>query len=776
MLAFAFAAALLLYAVTPDANQREVRAQSGDVSRTVIPRPPVEIHEDADETAPSPNGGQRTIVAPPIPNYPTGSILGAGSVALDWDDVPTATGYGVRVFTGTVWTHLPANGITIEFSGSSAQIDGLPNYDTYYLQVRAANSAGNSRWSGFLDLANDVTNQATSTPAPTATQAPVATPTPTPTATQAPVATPTPTSTATPDTEQSDTASLFIDELVTNVFLHSEFIGLETQFLDCIQRETGARPGSFDAALGGYDLDGIAAFNLCDEETGLTSTVSTLMSDEIERLRQDSRFTDFVDETLNEEKIQTMTDPDALRQAALLFNMLRGSSTSVSSDSSSQVRTPRQPTPSADDWEDCLPTGAPQTFDDKMGIVNCLVSELPLDFWGSEDYREMEAAHQRKDPRLKWIGRGLTDGGCSFGLDPSYFPLKQCLKHDFEYTALAAVVEDPVVDGVTADHGRIDAAWNPRNRSLVELRFYEDVIEHGCALAQPPKYVREICNALDTTVYYPVPLAGTVIIVGMDLRQAAAFAMSESLRRFLPGFWTDIPQWPVTNADIADWDDDLIKDEDDNVLDDRRIFTECDRARVSSHGEPTFTGKTVDVTLNVQTGCVAESEVDKVEICWTGTFAHRANNFDDLKYHFCTEHKDDFSLIGAFANIPVPIDFSPGTGDFVHRDGELSDPIGEFGLAGDITSIEITDIFIKMKNAAYNDGYYALENGFIPVEECPATRSGDCSVGLTSTPTATPGTECGDLSISSSSIYVGQSAVIQAVNLCPADLTVKFSI
>ena len=122
----AFAAALVLYSIATEENYPGLRAQSESTTRppvTVIPRPPVEIHEDADETAPSPDGGQRTIVAPPIPNYPTGSILGAGSVALDWDDVPTAQGYVVRVYTGTVWTHLPANGITIEFSGSNAQTD-----------------------------------------------------------------------------------------------------------------------------------------------------------------------------------------------------------------------------------------------------------------------------------------------------------------------------------------------------------------------------------------------------------------------------------------------------------------------------------------------------------------------------------------------------------------------------------------------------------------------------------------------------------------------------
>ena len=199
VLACAFAAALLLYAVAPDADQRELRAQSGDVSRTVIPRPPVETPDDADKTAPSPNGGQRTIVAPPYPNYPNGSITGVGSVALDWDDVPTALSYAVQVHTGTAWTLLPVNGITIQFSGSSAQIDGLPNYDTYYLRVRAENTAGNSPWSGFAVIVNDTSNLATSTPTPTPTpdSGPTATPTPSPTPTAEATATSTPTASPT---------------------------------------------------------------------------------------------------------------------------------------------------------------------------------------------------------------------------------------------------------------------------------------------------------------------------------------------------------------------------------------------------------------------------------------------------------------------------------------------------------------------------------------------------------------------------------------------------
>ena len=738
---------LVLYAIAPGSSDSELRAQGGDPPRIVISPPP----EYTVAPLPPSDNGQRTIVPPESPDWPAGSITGVGSVALDWNDVPDADSYRVGLFTGEFWSRLPWNDVTVQYSGSSAQIDNLPNYDTYYLRVRAENTAGDSRWSAFVVIPNDTSNLATSTPAATATQEPVATPTPT--------------STATPDTEQSDTASLFIDELVTNVFLHSEFIGLETQFLDCIQRETGARPGSFDAALGGYDLDGIAAFNLCDEETGLTSTVSTLMSDEIERLRQDSRFTDFVDETLDDEKIQTMTDPDALRRVALIFNMLRGSSESGSSDSSSQVRTPPSPALSAEDWEDCLTTGAPRTFDAKMAVVNCFLWELPFDFWGGSNYYDLVDAHEDEinpDPRLDWIKRGLSDDTCSgislgsLGDTTPDFAIRQCLKHDFSYTALAAVVEDPPdANGNRADHARLDAAWNPRNKSLVEQRFFEDIWEHGCTaeIRQNAPSFDELCE--DFTEH-----SVSSRVMGV--------VMNEFMRKVVG------PKWPVTDQDIADWDDDLVTDGDGNVLVDRRTFKKCDIARVASHTTPTFAGKSIDVELEVQRGCVSGSEIEHVRVCYTARFDVLL--FDDFEFDFCSTSNVRALLNNATENVPV--DISARLGDVVLPSHILIPPVIEWAVLGNITGVEITSAELKMSNLAYNRDYYEKEIGFIPVDECPVTRSGDCSVGPTSTPTptATPGTECGDLSISSSSIYVGQSAAIRAVNLCPADLTVKFRI
>ena len=91
--------------------------------------------------------------APDAPvDRPTGQSTGEGAVSLDWNDVPSATSYAVRVWQVDAWTELSAdasvNGISITFNGSSATVSGLPtDYEWYYLQVSAINDAGASGWS-----------------------------------------------------------------------------------------------------------------------------------------------------------------------------------------------------------------------------------------------------------------------------------------------------------------------------------------------------------------------------------------------------------------------------------------------------------------------------------------------------------------------------------------------------------------------------------------------------------------------------------------------------
>ena len=88
------------------------------------------------------------------PNQPEGQLTGPGEVSLDWNDVPSATSYTVRVWQVDAWTELSTdasvNGISITFNGSSATVSGLPtDYEWYYFQVSAINDAGASDWSDY---------------------------------------------------------------------------------------------------------------------------------------------------------------------------------------------------------------------------------------------------------------------------------------------------------------------------------------------------------------------------------------------------------------------------------------------------------------------------------------------------------------------------------------------------------------------------------------------------------------------------------------------------
>lgn len=96
--------------------------------------------------------------SPAVPELPTGTIISPGTVALDWNDVPTATSYNVRVWQVALNRYVelspsaPVRGIGIAYNGSGATISGLPKsrpeHDGWYaFQVRAVNAAGSSAWS-----------------------------------------------------------------------------------------------------------------------------------------------------------------------------------------------------------------------------------------------------------------------------------------------------------------------------------------------------------------------------------------------------------------------------------------------------------------------------------------------------------------------------------------------------------------------------------------------------------------------------------------------------
>ena len=77
------------------------------------------------------SGNNRIPVPPDTPDRPSGDITSPGTMALDWNDVPTATSYNVRFWLVKVngfvelSPGVPVHDISITFDDSSATVSGL---------------------------------------------------------------------------------------------------------------------------------------------------------------------------------------------------------------------------------------------------------------------------------------------------------------------------------------------------------------------------------------------------------------------------------------------------------------------------------------------------------------------------------------------------------------------------------------------------------------------------------------------------------------------------
>ena len=94
---------------------------------------------------------------PEAPDQPIGTVVFAGGVDLEWNDVPRADSYDVQLYRNGQWLDLPGDGVEIAFYGAGAIISGLDPNSTLWFQVRAINAHGFSDWSNFSSMAS--TNQ-----------------------------------------------------------------------------------------------------------------------------------------------------------------------------------------------------------------------------------------------------------------------------------------------------------------------------------------------------------------------------------------------------------------------------------------------------------------------------------------------------------------------------------------------------------------------------------------------------------------------------------------
>lgn len=97
---------------------------------------------------PGTSNAQQTAPNKPLaaPTGITTTPIDSGAI-IEWDDVPTATGYEIQQFDEHGdWQTLPHQSFTVTYSGSSATIGGLVNGYEYYYRMRAVRDQQYSPW------------------------------------------------------------------------------------------------------------------------------------------------------------------------------------------------------------------------------------------------------------------------------------------------------------------------------------------------------------------------------------------------------------------------------------------------------------------------------------------------------------------------------------------------------------------------------------------------------------------------------------------------------
>ena len=229
----------------------------------------------------------------------------------------------------------------------------------------------------------------------------------------------------------------------------------------------------------------------------------------------------------------------------------------------------------------CLPSSEPDTLDEKLEDLDCMIFRTPHSFWLDAD------ANERTFGRYPWMGIG--DWRCTFPSPQG--PVASCHKHDVANASLQKFTgANPTnISGGVEDGEELDEAWNPRNKALADSKLYADVMKYGCQ------------NESIGSRY-------TFCRLGND-KQAAILHWGVS----------DVGDrdWPITHEDLVHgggYREDIDADSSEYK------FFNCD-GLVPSTGNVTVTqtpgrGYRVNWT-NSLTGCVPGIEITKVEVCIT---------------------------------------------------------------------------------------------------------------------------------------------------------------
>ena len=397
----------------------------------------------------------------------------------------------------------------------------------------------------------------TATPTATVTVTVPATPTPTPTATVTVTATATPGTTLPPNATDEEVLWALLSGIPSSVFQESSFISTESQFLDCVERRTGARPASFDAVLGQYSGDTKVAVDTCDVETAIFDRYHEMAQTELAAMRvSDARYDALLNTESGRQFASRVGSPAITKWMAEIISMPR--SAASAGTSSNEGETPEIVLP-------CV-TGvsASSSLTSRMDALSCLIFDTDYQFWLDRN-REMtlEPLYLLHNDLL-----GFGDWECTNWIIPDG-PLPSCFKHDISWDSLQKFEPEN-------QKPQADRAWNPRNKHLSDKGFLESIAVNGC----------EGGEGGDTVIC----LAG---------RSNAWIA-----NRYHWGVaYLNHYDWPITSEDMR------------HVTADPR-FRECAEPSIPTLDTIEIDTRGYTADLDIGNGCLPRVEIATIEYCW----------------------------------------------------------------------------------------------------------------------------------------------------------------
>ena len=263
----------------------------------------------------------------------------------------------------------------------------------------------------------------------------------------------------------------------------SAYTTAQTAFLNCVQRRTGTRLASFDAALERYAGRTKTAVDACESSgaprsgdlpalarTTMFATYQRLSKQELAAMRRTSSEYDLLLSTdLGREFLNSVSSPEIVKRYAGYIAQSGSGSGGVSGQASAT-------------GFNCIPRTNPSgnQLNLKLEALDCLIFDTPHSWWRTNG---VALENRIKNPTT-WPRYAFLDTAADrctgirpfFGIGPDTTgdgPVPSCVKHDVAYASLQEFKG-------TSGGNELDETWNPVNKYLADSKFFRDIDTHDC--------------------------------------------------------------------------------------------------------------------------------------------------------------------------------------------------------------------------------------------------------------------------------------------------------